>query len=826
MAEEQAKLPPTPEVLPDLPYYLAREASDVAGGEYNDHYARAYKTLTEQRDTFADMSMSLRDGLREGYLTEARESAVQLSGWDLAKKMTQEAHGRALDKWEHQRVIWEDVKKRLSLASGKNVGDLAMERCDEYRKKLEALAHLDMAVPLTERDGDNQWAMSLRDNWTRFVSVGNIFSGLFVMREEKIAKDPLQVRRPHNPEDGISYQQMKGRSVLDSKFMKIRRKKYEKNIRDILPGEHGEDVAALEVVGEGMEETLARQGSKDITLEDLEEQIAQDSLETWAAIQKFRADRAAEAANAAAAAAYAAEEAEATRLSKLGPHCQLSAARVAVTAAAGSPAHAVVTVRNTGTTALYYNWRRDAPALAEHATSKGSDAFYMADVGGSLLPGEEREMMWTFKSRSPGVFLDRWQLETRPALREGPAPPVVLKGTALSEDANSYPRRMLAAELAHKEMVHKVTTAVSKVFKRVSTPEPSAYAASSRAAAAGITGGVGDFAAAPPPHDPDSAKWRAGNHGRRPRVYFSTEVFGTVRDVYVAAYEAEKVLNPTSPGGAEEGAEDAEKEASPAEGEEGYVPPPPEPTPAELWDGSVGAAEAAVEALAAAIAANPDWTPPPWPPEPEEGSPKEGEEGYVPPPPPPPTPSEVLERCKADLARASVAAALPASRAGVLQSALSESLATALEGMDAAAAEAMVAHGPPKPSTPPPAEENAEAAEEAPPAAEGDAAEGEGGGEAAAADGTAAVEEDTSWREAYVEAMREKVAAMLGAAVDAFETVEVAQADDEVNAECERRVSAIREAEAADNSGDLGEQGEWDVYAMLRRRKALLGREP
>jgi|AntAceMinimDraft_1070359.scaffolds.fasta_scaffold238506_1 hypothetical protein len=47
--------------------------------------------------------------------------------------------------------------------------------------------------------GENQWAMSLRDNWTRYVSVGNIFSGLFIMRDERTPKNPLQVRRPINP---------------------------------------------------------------------------------------------------------------------------------------------------------------------------------------------------------------------------------------------------------------------------------------------------------------------------------------------------------------------------------------------------------------------------------------------------------------------------------------------------------------------------------------------------------------------------------------------------------------------------------------------------
>ena len=98
-----------------------------------------------------------------------------------------------------------------------------------------------------------------------------------------------------------------------------------------------------------MEHALALQGSKDITLEDLEEQIASDSLETWAAIQKFRADRAADDANAATAAHAEKVQKETTRLNKLGPHCALSADRVAATAPTGSPSHAVVTVRNTGT---------------------------------------------------------------------------------------------------------------------------------------------------------------------------------------------------------------------------------------------------------------------------------------------------------------------------------------------------------------------------------------------------------------------------------------------------------------------------------------------
>jgi len=107
---------------------------------------------------------------------------------------------------EDQVAVWDQVKDRLSRASSKPIGDLAMERCDEYRKKLEALSHLEMAIPVTERHGSSQWAMSLRDNWTRFVSVGNIFSGLFIPINEKLPKNPLLVRRPSS---GVPYATLK-----------------------------------------------------------------------------------------------------------------------------------------------------------------------------------------------------------------------------------------------------------------------------------------------------------------------------------------------------------------------------------------------------------------------------------------------------------------------------------------------------------------------------------------------------------------------------------------------------------------------------------------
>lgn len=57
----------------------------------------------------------------------------------------------------------------------------------EWREKNELLGTLEAAIPYTERGagGADVWPLQLRDNWTRHVPLGNMFSGLFVEIKEK-----------------------------------------------------------------------------------------------------------------------------------------------------------------------------------------------------------------------------------------------------------------------------------------------------------------------------------------------------------------------------------------------------------------------------------------------------------------------------------------------------------------------------------------------------------------------------------------------------------------------------------------------------------------
>ena len=58
----------------------------------------------------------------------------------------------------------------------------------EWRTKKELVAALEASIPWEERGGgagDEIFIQTLRNNWTRYVPLGNLFSGLFVEIKEK-----------------------------------------------------------------------------------------------------------------------------------------------------------------------------------------------------------------------------------------------------------------------------------------------------------------------------------------------------------------------------------------------------------------------------------------------------------------------------------------------------------------------------------------------------------------------------------------------------------------------------------------------------------------
>ena len=115
--------------MPPLPHHLMRAQARVADGTFHDHYSRAYRKLTETREEYASVAATLREARgKERADAEATMNAEAHAGWELHAKMGDEAHERALDRWEAQRERWEALKRAHALRFDKRPGDLAMER--------------------------------------------------------------------------------------------------------------------------------------------------------------------------------------------------------------------------------------------------------------------------------------------------------------------------------------------------------------------------------------------------------------------------------------------------------------------------------------------------------------------------------------------------------------------------------------------------------------------------------------------------------------------------------------------------------------------------
>lgn len=150
--------------------------------------------------------------------------------------------------------------------------------------------------------------------------------------------------------------------------------------------------------------------------------------------------------------------AEAQQLHRPGAHLVFSSQRLVMAGVAGQEAAStVLTITSTGTAAVYYRWHRlnscdgngqgsqvdadaDASADAEaeeigkvagHEANcteqtasercpppprQGPACFYLTDQRGSILPGEAREFVFSFRSAVAGVFTEEWAMATTPPL--------------------------------------------------------------------------------------------------------------------------------------------------------------------------------------------------------------------------------------------------------------------------------------------------------------------------------------------------------------------------------------------------------------------------
>ncbi|KDO24735.1 hypothetical protein SPRG_10269 [Saprolegnia parasitica CBS 223.65] len=98
--------------------------------------------------------------------------------------------------WEKRNREWEQFKAKIAHKLHKSQDDLVMSKAGEYRQQMEEYDLINKATPQVEKHGNDYWTVSLRDEGTRFVPVGNVFSGLFCPIKEDKKPYSETIRRP------------------------------------------------------------------------------------------------------------------------------------------------------------------------------------------------------------------------------------------------------------------------------------------------------------------------------------------------------------------------------------------------------------------------------------------------------------------------------------------------------------------------------------------------------------------------------------------------------------------------------------------------------
>jgi hypothetical protein len=106
-----------------------------------------------------------------------------------------------------------------------NQHPLPSPRAEDYRRVIEESDLMFKATPIEKRQGGNVWQMSLRDCWTRYIGVGNMFSGLEIPFEDRPELQPEKIESIGRPLRDAAPGKRKPLvdSLLDSAFMRERR---------------------------------------------------------------------------------------------------------------------------------------------------------------------------------------------------------------------------------------------------------------------------------------------------------------------------------------------------------------------------------------------------------------------------------------------------------------------------------------------------------------------------------------------------------------------------------------------------------------------------
>ena len=497
----------------------------------------------------------------------------------IGDKIIEGSQVRALKEYEKFSSEWSDFKGKVSTKVGRLESDLVFERGSEFRRKKEELEMLELAIPTHERHGADQWTMSLRNNWTRYVPVGNIFSGLFCPVEDKPTIEYLeQITKPiHSVSSNTAKMQTtfgsstlasRGRSWLDSKYLQRRRTQYSKNIAKVRQHSVGEDT--ISVIGESVESRVEDMANSAITIKDVEEKLSQTNPAVWELIRTNRQvrenfsnlEKQGTSNTATNQQTSGGGEAGEGKEHKEGPYLECSTNWLEFKNPVGKRSHQRIVLENTGTTAVKYCWaekKEESIFDSDRNCNANKNLFFLSNPIGVILPGESIDFDFGFQSGRAGQFWSKWELKTIPKVESVDL--LVLKGSASVSDFAEEERLKFISNLKEKIKERVTQNEMERIVNDVRESDKQEVRSELS-----------------PENQADRAMFVAANMSSSEHYFYKPEEFNTLKDLYEKHLAVDSAVNSENGEDTEDAKED---EPETAEGEESPVE---EET---KWDGSV-----------------------------------------------------------------------------------------------------------------------------------------------------------------------------------------------------------------------------------------------
>lgn len=155
--------------------------------------APSLQNLNAPKQRVDDRSEKLRDRLLAQETMKVKDQKEKddfVKGLRVHERISFTREERIRAKWDKQQRDWDRFKSRMAKKLGRKEGDLVVSHAEDFRVQKEEYDLIQQATPIDQRQGGGDWETQLRGGGTRYIQIGNIFTGLYC----PVKEDPTVFR--------------------------------------------------------------------------------------------------------------------------------------------------------------------------------------------------------------------------------------------------------------------------------------------------------------------------------------------------------------------------------------------------------------------------------------------------------------------------------------------------------------------------------------------------------------------------------------------------------------------------------------------------------